>query len=266
MDPKEEARQNILAYLNKNAIRLIVMGRPSILIEVRSIVPGATRLPDYEVSGMIAVWQYQNGLSDVPNAPATRNPSPAPTASDDPKLVKAVKDAISTVVEGVTVKPGVGTINIAVTGLTAELKKGDKSLSVSRSWGGTMSMNARAGNFYFAGELSPEKWSITLSFPDDTYIPNLSKVGEVFSKGEVGMRGILKATQGFDLNELSKVQEAAKPHLTPVKEAVEAVKGIAKSTGKGLSFGFSFGSPDPMPGQTGRTPGIQGQIVLTWQF
>lgn len=264
MDPKEQARQNIIAYLDKNAIRLIIMGSSSIYLEVRAVVPGARLLADYEVSGIISVWQNQNGMRVVPGGPTPANPSP--TAADDPKLVKAVKDAFSTVIEGVNIKPGVGTINIGVTGLTAELKKGDKSLSVGRSWGGTLSLNARAGNFYFAGELSEEKWSVTLSFPDDTYIPNLSKVGDVFSKAETGMRGILKATKDFDLNELSKVQEAAKPHLTPVKEAIETVKGIAKSAGKGVSLGFTFGSPDPMPGQTGRQPGIQGQIVLTIRF
>ncbi len=264
MDPKEEARQNITNYLDKNALRLVIMSSSSIYLEVRAVVPGARLLADYEVSGMISVWQYRNGLKSVPGAPTPANP--APISKDDPKLVKAVKDAISTVVEGIDIKPGVGTINIAVTGLTAELKKGDKSISVGRSWGGTLSLNARAGNFYLAGELSEEKWSVTLSFPDDTYIPDLSKVGEVFSKAEAGMRGILKATKDFDLNALSKVQEAAKPHLTPVKEAMETVKGIAKSTGKGVSIGFTFGSPDPMPGQTGRQPGIQGQIVVTIRF
>jgi hypothetical protein len=33
-----------------------------------------------------------------------------------------------------------------------------------------------------------------------------------------------------------------------------------------VSFGFTVGSPDPLPGQQGIPPGVQGTIVFSYVF
>ena len=65
---------------------------------------------------------------------------------------------------------------------------------------------------------------------------------------------------------IKRRSQAIKPYMDPVKDAVEAAQGLAAAQATGLSVGFSLGSPDPLPGQTGRTPGIQGTATLTFSF
>jgi hypothetical protein len=262
MDPKEEARQNIQLYLERNKLRLILMSVSYIVIEVRSVVPGARNLSESEVSSLVAVWMsvYGPRISQGSITP----PHPA---SDDGRLLESVKNAVSSVIEGVDIQRGAGKINISVSGLTAELKKGDRSLSIGRSWGGTLGVEVNSGDFHLSGELSSERWEIKLTYPGDTSIPDMSRVGKIFGEGEKAMRGIIKATDGFQsLSDIPKITEAVKPHLQPVKDAVEAVKGIAKAPARGVSFGFSLGSPDPFPEQSGIPKGVQGTVTLTIRF
>jgi hypothetical protein len=261
MDPKTEAYQAIDAYLAKNKTRLQVMDVDSIVWEVRLAVPKVTLLADNEVRATVAIWRSLNG----PLYPMLMTPPPTNSES---KLIEAVKAGVTTVIEGVKIKKGVGTLNITVTGVTAELKKGDLALSAGVSWGGTLGVEADAGPFHFSGELSSERWAINLSFPDDTSIPDLSKLGKVFGDGEAGLRKIIGATTSFrGLNDIARIKDAIHPYMQPVKDAVDAVQSIAKAPPKGgVSLGLSFGSPDPTPGQSGMPRGIQGQVTLTIRF
>ena len=263
MDPREEARQRIQSYLERNKLRLILMSTSFIVVEVRSLVPGATLLREDDISSLVAVWMSFNGPRVGPSPYA-----PASPASSDGRMVEAVKNAVSTVIDGVDITRGAGKINISVSGLTAELKQGDRSLAIGTSWSGTLGLEATSGDFHLTGELSSDRWQIQLSYPGDTFIPNLSTLGKVFGEGEKAMRGIIGSTAGFrNLSDIPRITEAVKPHMQPVKDAVEAAKGIAKAQPKGgVSFGFSLGSPDPMPGQTGMPQGIQGQVTLTIRF
>ena len=261
MDPKTEAYQAIQAYLAQNKTRLQVMDVDSIVWEVRLGVAKVTLLADNEVRVTVAVWRSLNG----PIYPMLM--TPPPTASQS-KLIEAVKSGVTTVIEGVTIKHGVGSINVSVSGLTAELQKGDAKLSAGVSWGGTLGVEAEAGPFHLSGELSSDRWSVSLNFPDDTSIPDLSKLGKVFGEGEASLRKIIGATTSFrGLSDMARIKDAISPHMQPVKEAVEAVQSIAKAPPKGgVSLGLSFGSPDPTPGQKGMPGGIQGQITLTIRF
>jgi hypothetical protein len=118
-----------------------------------------------------------------------------------------------------------------------------------------------------AGALSADRWEIRFSYPEDTMIPDLGKLGEVFAEGEAALRGIIGATSSFrNLHDLPKIKEAVGPHIEPVAEAVEAVKGIAKAPSKGVSFGLSLGSPKPLPGQSGMPRGLEGRLILTLRF
>jgi hypothetical protein len=259
MDPKEEARVRVRAYLEKNKKRLQTLSVDFIVWEVRLNVAGVALLLDSELRATVAVWRSLNGpLFPYPIAP--------PPSLAESKLIEAVKKGVSMVIEGVDIQHGAGKVNISVSGLTAELKKGDARLAAGVSWGGTLSLEAEAGNFHLAGELSAERWEIKLSYPEDTAIPDLSKLSKVFGEGEGALRKIIGATAGFrNVNDISRIKETIKPHLQPVKDAVEAVKGIAKAPA-GVSFGIALGSPEPMPGETGIPRGIQGQVTFTIRF
>ncbi len=261
MNPKEEALLRVRGYLETNKQRLQAMSVDFILTDVRLFVRGLSVVPDNELRATVAIWRSLNG----PLYPLT---TPTPPASPDSKLVETVKKAVTTVIDGVDIKHGAGKINISVSGLTAELTKGDAKLSAGVSWGGTLGVEAEKGDFHLAGELSSDRWQVTLSYPEDTAIPDLSKLGKVFGEGEAAMRGIIGATSSFrTLSDVPRIKDAIKPYMQPVQDAVEAAKGIAKAPPKGgVSLGLSFGSPDPFPGQTGMPRGIQGQLTLTIRF
>ena len=152
--------------------------------------------------------------------------------------------------------------------MTGNLKKGDNSASLGISWGGTLKMDAESGPFHFSGNLSKDKWEITLSFPQDTYIPDLSTLGKVFSEGERAVGKMADATRGFsDISDARKIGALIKPQTAAVQDAVDAVRGIANADKKGgASFGFKVGSPEPGPGEQGMPRGVQGSVVFTYVF
>jgi hypothetical protein len=122
-------------------------------------------------------------------------------------------------------------VNIGVSGLTANLKRGDGSASLGISWGGTLGLEANSGPFHFSGELSKDKWEITLSFPQDTSVPDLSTLGKVFGDGERAVRNIAAATASFnDLNDAQKVGALIKPHVAAVEDTVKAASGSLRRT------------------------------------
>src|SRR5205807_1281972 len=128
--------------------------------------------------------------------------------------------------------------------------------------------DAESGPFHFSGNLSKDKWEITLSFPQDTYIPDLSSVGKVFREGEKAVGKMADATRSFNnISDAGKVGALIKPNVAAVQDAVEAVSGIAKAPKKGgASFGFKLGSPEPGPGQQGMPGGVQVSAVFTYVF
>jgi hypothetical protein len=197
-----------------------------------------------------------------PPAPGT------PSTNSDSDLIDAVKKAISTVSDGVTIGRKGSNVNIGVTGATANLKKGDNSAALGISWGGALKLDAKSGPFHFSGDLSKDKWEITLSFPQDTYIPNLSTLGSVFTEGERAIGKMVDATRSFtNIGDVAKVGALIKPHVGAVQDAVDAVSGIADAPKKGgASFGFKLGSPDPGPGEQGMPRGLQGSLVFTYVF
>jgi len=258
---KDEAYQKVQSYLALNKKRLQSQNVDMLVWELRTFVPGIDVLLDSDLRAAASIWRSINGpLFPLPTTP--------PPTMPENKLIESVKNALTTVVQGVDLKRGDGKINISVTGVTAELSKGNGKASVGVSWGGTLAVEAKKGDFHFAGELSSDRWQITLSYPEDTAIPDLSKLGKIFGEGEKALRGIVSATSEFkSLNDTSRVKEALAPHMLPVSEAVGAAKGIAKAPPKGgVSLGLTFGSPDPIPGGTGMPRGIQGQVVLTLRF
>jgi len=205
-------------------------------------------------------------LRSPPGGTAPSTSGNAPTTNADSDLVAAVKKAVATVSAGVTVGKKNANINIGVTGLTANLKRDDSGASIGVSWGGTLKMEANSGPFHFSGSLSKDSWEIVLSYPQDTYIPDLSTVGKVFTEGETAVRKIAEATREFNnVSDVGKVGALVKPQVDKVQKAVEAANGVAKAKG-GVSFGFKIGSPEPGPGDQGMPRGVQGTIVFSYVF
>lgn len=233
---------------------------------------GMSPLSDEAIRKVVAQWATVHAIGllirpqtgDLPAPPAPGTPS---TTSDSP-LIDAVKKAITTVTDGVTIGRKDANINIGVTGLTGNLKGAGKEAALAISWGGTLKLDAKSGPFHFSGQLSKDKWEIVLSFPQDTYIPDMSTLGKVFGEGEKAIGRMADATRGFqNLNDATKVAAVMKPHATAVQEAVDAVSGIAKANSKGgPSFGFKFGSPEPAPGEANMPRGVQGTVVFTYVF
>lgn len=267
MTPEER----ILAYLTAHKSSIEFSTLDAVVKQIKLFVfYSMPPISDEEILKIVKQWAmiHAVGLLIRPQGgDPTTTPGGTSSASDSP-LIDAVKKAITTINDGVTIGRKNANINIGVTGLTANLKKGENGASLALSWTGTLKLDAESGPFHFSGNLSKDKWEITLSYPQDTYIPDLPTLGKVFTEGERAIRGMAEATQSFsNIQDATKVAALMKPHATALQSAVEAVSGIAKADKKGgPSFGFKLGSPDPMPGQEGIPPGIQGQVVFTYRF
>lgn len=269
MNPEDR----IIAYLFAQKKRIEYSTMDFVIKDVKlSVFYGISPISDEEIRQIVVRWASINAVGLVlgPSAAGpSASPTPGTSPASDSELIDAVKKAISTINDGVTIgKKDANNINIGVTGLTANLKKGDSSAALGISWTGTLKLDAESGPFHFSGNLSKDKWEITLSFPQDTYIPNLSTLGKVFTEGERAIGRIADATRTFNnVSDASKIGAMVKPYAGSVQDAVEAVSGIAKASKKGgPSFGFKLGSPEPAPGEQGMPGGVQGTLVFTYVF
>jgi hypothetical protein len=265
-----EAR--IKAYLEANRSTLQYRSDlAGVIEEIKlSVFYGNSPISDEEIRKVVAEWAMFNaaGLLLKPKTadPAAAGPPPPPPPTSS-ELIDTVKKAIKTVNDGVKIGPDKHNVVLTVTGLTANLKSGDKSVTAGVSWSGALKLDAQSGPLHFSGKLSKDQWELTLTFPQDTSIPDLSTIGTVFTRGEAAVRNIAVATWNLpDVSDTAKVGALIKPHVGAVQEAVEAASGIAKAPKKGPSFGFKFGSPEPGPGEQGIPRGVQGSVVFTWVF
>jgi hypothetical protein len=263
----------IIAYLFAHKSRVEYSTIDVVVKDVKlSVFYGMSPLSDDEVSKIVSRWASVHaiglllpGTGDGPDG----SPAPgAPAPRSDSEFIAAATKALTTITDGVKVGKKNANINIGVTGATANLKRADSSVALGLSWTGTLKLDAASGPFHFSGRLSKDKWEITLSFPQDTYIPDLSSLGKVFREGENAIGQMAEATRSFsDINDASKVGALIKPHADALKGAVEAFSGIAKASKKGgASFGFKLTSPEPGPGEQGIPGGVQGSIVFTYVF
>ena len=269
---RPEDRITAYLYAHQASLQYSDSTIDSVVKDVKlSVFYGMSPISDDAIRKVVAQWATFNapGLLLKPSTVGAPAPGPgAPPSNPDSELIDAVKRAVSTVNGGVTIGRSGANVNIGVTGLTANLKNGDNSASLGISWGGTLKLDAESGPFHFSGNLSKDKWEITLSLPQDTYIPDLSSLGKVFTEGERAVGKMADATRSFNnISDAAKVGALMKPHLAAIQDAVDAVSGIAKASKKGgASFGFKLGSPDPGPGDQGIPRGVQGTVVFTYTF
>jgi hypothetical protein len=272
---KPEARINEYLFTNKSKVEYSTVDL--VVQDVKlNVFYGMSPISDAEIRAVIVRWATVYAIGMILRSPAGGTAPPpapgAPSTPSDSELFDAVKKAVSTVIDGITIGKKGANVNIAVTGLTANLKKGDKSASLGISWGGTLKLEAASGPFHFAGNLSKDKWELVLSFPQDSYIPDLSSLGKVFTEGERAVWKMAEATRGFNnIGDAGKIGALMKPHAAAVQSAADALTGLKNASKKGgASFGFKVGSPDPGPGVVGGEetipPGVQGTLVFTYVF
>lgn len=270
MTPEDKIR----AYLFANKSKIEFSTLNIVVSDVKlNVFYGMSPISDDEIRAIVTRWASIHAIGLVVGAPAGGTAPPAgPTAKNsspsDSELVTTVKKAIATITEGVTVGRKGANVNLGVTGLTANLAKGSNLASFGITWTGTLKLNAQSGPVHFTGSLSKDSWELVLSFPKDSYIPDMSKLGKVFSEGERAMVEMAKATRSFkNIDDARRIGALIKPHADAASEAVEALGGIMNAEKKGgASFGFRIGSPQPGPGEQGMPGGVQGTIVFTYVF
>lgn len=263
----------IIAYLTLNKSRIENSTVELVVKDIKlSLFYGMSPLGDEEIRKVVVQWASFHAIGllmrQPPGSPlGPPTPAPLPPPSDS-ELIASVKKAVSAVIDGVTIGRKDTNINIGVTGLTVNLKRSDNAVTAGLSWTGTLKLDAAAGPFHFSGRLSKDKWEITLSFPQDSYIPNLSSLEQVFREGENAIGQMADATRSFtNISDANKVGALIKPHAAKLQTAVESFSGIAKANKKGgASFGFKLTSPEPGPGEQSIPPGVQGSLVFTYVF
>jgi hypothetical protein len=268
---KPEDRITTYLFAHKSHVEFSTMEQ--VVKDVKlSVFYGMSPISDDEIRKVVAKWASIHAIGLLTGPPAAGPPAApepgTPTGPSDSELINAVKKAVSTINDGVTIGKKGANVNIGVKGLTANLKNGNNSFSAGISWTGTLKLQKASGPFHFSANLSKDQWEITLSFPRDTYIPDLSSLGKVFTEGERAAGKIADALGSFDnISDARKVGALIKPHAAAVQDAIDAARGIAEAGKKGgPSFGFKVGSPQPLPGEQGIPPGVQGSVVFTYVF
>jgi hypothetical protein len=271
---KPEERIRSYLFNNKKSVEYSTMDL--VILDVKMLVFGnKPPISDEEIRKVIADWAVVNAVGLLVRSPVTgplgtQGPSAAPPKppAPDSELINSVKKVITLATEGVTVGKEGGNVNLSASGLTGKMKGSNGEVGLNLSFTGTLKLEAKKGPVHFEGKLSSDSWSLQLSYPQDTYIPDLSTLGEVFAKGEEAVR--VMATEASKFQKISDARAIAarvKPHSAALDSAVEAVGGLMNAPKKGgASFGFSIGSPAPEPGQQGMPKGYQAGVVFTYVF
>jgi hypothetical protein len=172
---------------------------------------------------------------------------------------------LSSIPTSIVIERPHGRTEIGLSGATVELMGGGARVGGSISWGGTMGLSTELGGIRFAGSLSAERWSMTVTLPPGTPIPDVGRLGAIFSEGEEGLRGIARETASFSsLREVSALADAISPHLDPVKRAIDAARGIAEARERRVSVGITAGGPALSPAAA--DPGLEIRATLTIRF
>jgi hypothetical protein len=269
MSPEERVNE----YLTINQWKLEQSSIDLIVADVKwKAFFGMSPLSEEQIRQLVVRWATFHAPGLLLKLAMLGVPSTAPKPAAPPSssaLIDAVKKAMKLINDGVRmVGDDKENVVIGVSGLMANVTTDVGSAALGISWGGALVYKADAGDFHFSASVSKDQWEMTLSFPKDSAVPSLPKLGNVFGEGERAVRKIAGATASFgNVNDASRVGALIKPHVSAVQAAVEAASGIAAAEkAGGMSFGFKLGSPDPLPGQQGMSPGVQGQATITWWF
>jgi hypothetical protein len=123
----------ITAYLFANKSKIEFSTLDLVVEDVKlHLFYGMSPISDDEIRKIVSRWAMINAVGLL-TKPTSAGTAPAktgtPPPASDSELIDTVKKAISTINDGVTIGRKGGNINIGVTGLTANLRKGDDSSS-----------------------------------------------------------------------------------------------------------------------------------------
>jgi hypothetical protein len=186
-------------------------------------------------------------------------PAPsAPTPAGEPNWVQKSLADLKTSFDfsdGLTVSsisnPGVST-SIFVTGVTSRAKlKGGVGVQTELGWDKSVGLQLSYRDWYLHGTLDADgKWGVSLSFPNDAPLPVLPWVNDIVREGGTAIEGFARAAAAGppDLNNLDPLVTQLTPHVSRMKGAIDAAKGIAKAQ-PGVNVSLTVGS-GPRPGAT----------------
>ena len=190
MDPKQKARAGVWMWLaeNKSAVAILSMNT---LVMRAKFGSNAMILTDADIRAVIMDWMALNNV---------RTPLLTPVLDPvaDGPIKAAVQQAAKTKTDPPTVDRLKGKISIGLGGLTGELTKGDANVSLTAGWGGKLQLDTAVGDFHFSGELAKDRWQVTLSYPDDTTVPNMTTLAKVMGEGEQALREAARSLGRFN--------------------------------------------------------------------
>lgn len=147
--------------------------------------------------------------------------------------------------------PGVST-SIFVTGITQRFKtKGGVGIQPELGWDKSVGLQLSYSDWYLHGSLDADgKWGLSLSFPSDAPLPVLPWVNDIFREGGVAIQGFANAAAAGppNLNNLDPLVKQLTPHVSRMKGAIDAAKGLAKAQ-PGVNLSITVGA-GPRPGAT----------------
>ena len=213
------------------------------------------------------------GISLMPGSPlfGPSNIPPAPMPGDN-ALIESVKKALNVAVDGVTVKRGPASVNISVSGATAELLVKGAKFSLQGSPTGSVGIGTSYRGVAFAATMSSDRWDMQLTFGVSDPISNLAQLGKIFGEGEQALRNIAgKAATFNNLSDIGPIKDAIKPDTQPVKDAIDAAKGImgaadARPYRPNIGITASGPAPSATPGAPGVPQGFEIQATITVFF
>ncbi|MES1241330.1 MAG: hypothetical protein ABUT39_06905 [Acidobacteriota bacterium] len=220
------------------------------------VLPSLTGIPGLSPSPSPSLFPIQ------PIPPAPTGPSFA-----DSRFVAGFKKAFSVAIDGVGIDQEHGFAKVSVKGPTVGLRKGAFSAAAGVSFTGTFKVEAKYGSVRFTGALAADRWEMTLSFPGETPVPDISSLAAVFTQGESAFRSIAASAGSFGkLQDISRIKEEVKPFIQPVTDAVTAAGGIADAQLNRLNLGISAFGPGPSPVQGISPAGNALALTLTYSF
>ena len=266
-----ESEAPIHRWLDANINSVRILSVNAVVRRIYQYVPEAASMSRGNVEAAVRSWSANRGivlprLSAVPDPADVIPPAPARPSIADSEIVSRIRSAFEGIVDGVGVVREYGFAKISAKGQTIGLgRRGGFETSGTVSWGGAMGIQTSYRDFHFSGEISADRWELNFSYPVEEPVPDLSSLSKVFQEGESAMSRIAQEISRFgSLADLSRISDRVKPYLQPVKDAVQAVQGIAGAQAGRVMFGLSASGPGI--GSRPTTTGIEVTATITVTF
>ena len=137
-----------------------------------------------------------------------------------------------------------GTMSVGTDGASVRMRpSGRVDVRMGFTWEGEMSFQTRVDRFNFRSTLSRDRWSVRLTFPTTDMPEDVSRLGEVFTEAEAGLREIIRQARTVDdPAELPGILEGLSDQLNAIKRAVSAASSVRQRS-PGIQFGIQASGP-----------------------